>query len=47
MEERTIKRVTKEEFDKHVAEMKAKGFDGKAPKSQGPRINVRELVENL
>ncbi len=30
-----------------VAEMKAKGFSGEAPRSKRPKINVRELVASL
>jgi hypothetical protein len=40
-------RVTKEEFDAHVAEMKAKGLTGAAPRSRQPKTDVRKLVAGL
>ncbi|WP_327210980.1 hypothetical protein [Rhizobium leguminosarum] len=40
-------RVTKEEFDAHVAEMKAQGLTGQAPRSRQPKTDVRKLVAEL
>jgi hypothetical protein len=42
-----VLRVTKEEFDAHVAEMKAKGLTGQAPRSRQPKTDVRKLVAGL
>jgi hypothetical protein len=42
-----VVRVTKEEFEAHVAEMKAKGLTGEAPRSRQPKIDVREMVSKL
>lgn len=42
-----MKKVTKEELDARVAEMKARGLTGEAPRSLRPKINVRELVAKL
>lgn len=47
MVKREIVRVSKEEFEAHVAEMKAKGLTGEAPRSRKPRIDVREMVALL
>lgn len=42
-----VVKVTREEFEAHVAEMKARGLTGEAPRSRRPKINVRELVAGL
>jgi hypothetical protein len=41
-------RMTPDEHSRHIDEMKrVTGHDGRAPRSERPQVNVRELVASL